>query len=455
MRRFSLFGILAVFLVLTGCDSFVQEVNEPRDAAPAEDFRTPEDINFLATGVQAQFSEATAEIVPIADLLSDQFRFGRNNNDATFPTFRNLDKGAPQLQSNSVDDALIALGEYRRLADDLIGPAANADYGEDPPITQNGALFTANLHGGIARYYFATYFGLNPREGGGVIDQSEFIPAPAMYDSARTKFTRARELVEEGSRNAKILNSVEARSALYAGTQFGANTGGYSDALQRAAELAANGLTPEDEAFTIPYTQQQINGWFFVAGPGRVQASAQDGNIAEEIGDAYKDPSSLRSFPEILQNNSAESARVPLTGVTADVELVEFDAEGAVDVIQAKYPERSSNQDFISWEENHLIRAELEVRGYDTGDESALQLVNEVRGSFGLSALSTLGSGTADQLSTIAQERDRTLFATGQRLPDQRRLDAVDWHLQETVEGTTTWQYLPITTQERDNNPNL
>lgn len=460
MRRFLvLLSIVLASIGLTACDSFVEEVNEPRDEAPVDQFTTPQDINFLATGVKAQFAETTAEMVPIADLLSDQFRFGRNDNDATFPTFINLDAGAPQEQSNSVDAAFNDLGEYRRLADDLLGPIrATEEFGENAPISRNEALFTAHFHGGIARYYYAVYFGLNPREGGGVINKSPFIPSAAMYDSARVKFERARA-VAPSERQTKILNSVEARSALYAGTEFGSDAGGYSNALQRAADLASQGLKQGDEPFLSLYNQQDPNGWYFAGGFGRVQIAAQDGNIAEEVqvpgvSGAYKNPDALRSFPEIVENNPAEAARIPLIGVTASVQFLPFDpAEGlpadAVDFAQNKYPERASSLSVMSWQENHLIRAELELRGFSTGDKSALQLVNEVRSSFGLSDLSDVN------METIAQERDRTLFGQGQRLPDQRRLDVLDWHLVESFDGTTTWKYFPITRQERDANPNL
>lgn len=463
MRRLLILSC-ALLLVggLTACDSFVQEVNEPRDSAPVENFNTPEDIRFLATGVRANFAEANSELVPTADLISDQFRFGLNGTDATFPTFQTLDAGVPEVQNNSVDASFNDVGQYRRLADDLIAAVNGVeDFGDDPPLTRDGALYVANLHGGIARYMYATYFGLNPREGGGVISESEFIPSPAMYDSARVKFEAARSLVPEDDIRTRRLNSVEARSALYAGTEYGPNTGGYSNALERAATLAEDGLQ-QGEIFEIPYTQQDANGWYFVSGAGRIQVSAQDGNLRDLVqtqsNAPYKDPDGVRSFRDVLDNNPAEEARVPVRGVNNAAEIgLDRTDDAAVDIAQGKFVGQGANQEFITWQENHLIRAELEVRGFDAGDESALALVNAVRSSFDLSNLSSLGSSQNDQLETIAVERDRTLFAIGQRLPDQRRFDnsIVDWHLVDEFRGQTTWQYLPITLQERDNNENF
>ena len=86
------------------------------------------------------------------------------------------------------------------------------------------------------------------------------------------------------------------------------------------------------------------------------------------------------------------------------------------------------------------MRAELSLRG--VGGEDALQLVNEVRSSHGLEDL------TSVNLDTVLEERDKELFCTGSRLPDQRRFER--WHL-----SSDKWQYLPIPLDERNNNPHF
>lgn len=445
MRNYLILTATFAFLLLTACDSFVGEVREPNDEVNVEELSTAADVDFLLTGVRATWSDAYAFTSLSACLLSDQFRFGRNS-DATFPTYRDLDNGLVGLDNNSVDAAQNFLGEYRRLADDLVGAARNAEYGDDPPITQDAALFEAHLHGAIARSLYATYVGLNPREGGGVIAESEFIPSPAMYDSARVKFEQAREFASTDRQN-KFLASAQARSALYAGTEYGSNTGGYGNALEAAATLAQGGLKPGDEPVQLQFSIQEENEWYDQAGPDRMQVVAQDGVLNPQVS-TYEDPDAVRSFPEIVENNPDEANRIPLAGVS---EGAEYDVpdEDAIEYAQAKYTSEESPINFLTWEENHLIRAELEQRGFDAGDKSALELVNEVRSSFGLSDLSSV------DLATIAQERDRTLFTLGARLVDQRRLDVVDWHLQDQIEGRATWQFLPIPQQERNANPNL
>lgn len=447
MRRYLILSVTLVFL-LTSCDTFVGDVREPNDEVNVEELTTPADVQFLLTGVQASWSDAYGEMSVTASLLSDQFRFGRNS-DATFPTFRDLDEGLIGLNNNSNDAGQIALGEYRRLADDLVTAANNAEYGDDPPITQSDALFNGHLHGANARYLYAAYVGLNPREGGGVIAESEFIPSPAMYDSARVKYEQARQFASS-DRQTKFVNSAEARSALYAGTEHGTGAGGYSNALETAAQRASNGLKPGDDPVQVLYSIQEENPWFFDGGPGRVQVVVQDGELNASV-DTYADPDAVRSFPEIANNDPNELNRMPLAGVTAGADLVGFDSDDAIEFAQGKFTTRDSPHNFLSWQENHLIRAELELRGFDAGDKTALELVNEVRDSFGIDSLSEV------DLQTIAQERDRTLLANGDRLVDQRRLDVVDWHLVDSPpgEGRTTWQHLPISQQERSGNPNL
>jgi hypothetical protein len=79
--------------------------------------------------------------------------------------------------------------------------------------------------------------------------------------------------------------------------------------------------------------------------------------------------------------------------------------------------------------------AELVLKGVGTGD--ALALVNANRTSHGLADLGSI------DLAGLIIEREKELFCTGNRLPDQRRFDL--WHL-----GAGTWQYLPLTMSERN-----
>ncbi|MFQ5751351.1 MAG: hypothetical protein ACE5HI_05080, partial [bacterium] len=104
---------------------------------------------------------------------------------------------------------------------------------------------------------------------------------------------------------------------------------------------------------------------------------------------------------------------------------------------QIKYDNFDSPIPLITWQENELMLAELEL-----GTQSALDRVNAVRASHGIGPLTAL-----DQTALIT-ERDKELFLTGNRIIDERRFGI--FHL-----PAGKWQYLPITERERNNNPNL
>ena len=108
---------------------------------------------------------------------------------------------------------------------------------------------------------------------------------------------------------------------------------------------------------------------------------------------------------------------------------------------QIKYPDSDSPISIIDWQENHLILAELDLRGEATGG-SALGAVNEVRASHGLFSLDEV------DYSVLLHERDKELFCRGQRLIDQRRFpDELPWH-------TGEWHYMVIPYEEEYANPN-
>ena len=65
-----------------------------------------------------------------------------------------------------------------------------------------------------------------------------------------------------------------------------------------------------------------------------------------------------------------------------------------------------------------------------------------MRASHGLDPLDSI------DLDGLMFEREKEFFAGGFRLVDQRRMDT--WHL-----GPETWQFLPITQSERNNNENF
>jgi len=512
LKRLSALALTLILSVaFTACDSFVSNVDQPKDAAGSEQFNDPAEAEFLITGVESQWADTHSGVTDLADGLSDEFRFGING-DATFPTFAQLDAGILADDNNSITGALADLQEYRYLADDLLRRLEEEDAFDpsDPSASasEEEIRLAANLHGANARYYLATYFGHpdDPRRGGATIDTSAFIPSPQLYQQAEDKYANAltqAEALENGLRQRQI-QSARARAALYAGTHDFQDSGGFQgeSALQAAAQYAQEGLD-QGESWDVAYDLNTGNDYHFQAGAGRLQLAVQDGNLNQlatrspspresyRVADQQTGELDVRSHIETVTNNPAEFSRIPLTvindggsslfgfgavasnlpsallGGALDASafpavLADWAPDGEANSLatlgspdatviefgQGRYAEQT-DMPFINWQELFLIRAELELRGYNAGSETALELVNDVRESYGLSDLSSIN------LDRLAVERDRTLFATGSRLPDQRRMDVVDWHLKDQVNGQTTAQWLQLTRAETEPNPNF
>ena len=137
-------------------------------------------------------------------------------------------------------------------------------------------------------------------------------------------------------------------------------------------------------------------------------------------------------FHEIVEDDPSEAARIPLIPTEG--------ADGTIFYQQNLYPDAETPFPFATWQENELILAEIAVRNSDI--PGARNRLEDVRASHGLGGLGQIS------MDTIIGEREKELFTMGMRLVDQRRFDA--WHL-----DAGTWQYLPLTQNERNQNPNF
>ncbi|MCG3120101.1 MAG: hypothetical protein ALAOOOJD_02706 [bacterium] len=402
MKRFLVFITLAALLLLaSACTEFSNSVDPVINQVPDDRLNDAAQVNFLINGVQVRFATALTQVMTLSSGLSDEFIFDARVPNATFPTFRDIDQGAITLDNNSVDGAYNPLGELRFFADDLIrrvGTISGVD-----AATQKRALFTGYLYGGIARYLYAAYFGLNPADGGGVIDNGPFIPSQQMYDLALEKLQLAVTNAPAAA-DARVANSIIARLHLVRGNFAAART------------AATAGMVSPDPAFQGKYSTLSTNFYWQQAGLGRPQY----------VADAR--------FLAYVTADPAEKSRIALSPITGN------DAAKTVFQRQAKYATESTPIDFMSWQENELMQAELDVRGGNAG--AALTRVNAVRASHTLAALAAI------DLDGIYVERDKELFVTGVRLLDQRRFNK--FHL-----PAGSWQFLPITDDERNNNPNF
>ncbi len=399
MKRFSVFITLAALLMLAGaCTDFSNSIDPVINQVPDDRLNDAAQVNFLINGVQVRFATTLAQVMTLSSGLSDEFIFDSRVPNATFPTFRDIDFGTITLDNNSVDGAYNPLGELRFFSDDLVR-RVGAISGIDATLAKR-ANFTGYLYGGIARYLYAAYFALNPTEGGGVIDNGPFIPSTQMYDLALEKLQLALTNAPAAA-DARVVSSIIARLHLVRGNFAAART------------AAAAGMVSPDPALQGKYNTQSTNFYWQQAGLGRPQYVA--------------DP----RFLAYVTADPLEKNRIALSPIVGG--SVTFQR-------QSKYATESSPLDFMSWQENSLMLAELDVR--DGNAAAALPRVNAVRASHTLAALTSIN------LDGIYVERDKELFVTGVRLLDQRRFGK--FHL-----PAGTWQFLPITDDERNNNPNF
>jgi hypothetical protein len=224
-----------------------------------------------------------------------------------------------------------------------------------------------------------------------------------MYDLALEKLQSALTNAPTPA-DTRIVNSIIARIHLVRGNFAAART------------AATTGMVQGDAAFQGKFNTLSTNYYWQQAGLGRPQF----------VADAR--------FLAYVTADPKETSRIALSPITGN------DAAKTIFQRQAKYATESTPIDFMSWQENSLMLAELDVR--DGNAATALTTVNAVRASHGLDPLTVI------DLDGIYVERDKELFVTGTRLLDERRFNR--FHL-----AADKWQFLPITDDERNNNPNL
>ncbi len=401
MKNIKIFLIIisAVFITIsckdyvTGIDPFIDRIEDSR-------LNNPSQVPFLIAGVKTRFANATTQMNNIADGLSDAFIFDQNVPNATYPTFRDIDRGQILPDNNSTRAPYRAIGQYRFYADNLIERVNKMSISDNS--LKNQALYTGYFYSAYARYQYATYWGNAKTAGGSPVDGGAFLTSNELYDQAINMFKEALKYTTDAA-TIRITNSCIARAYLYKGD------------YANAATFASQGMVNGDAPFQALHNVQESSDYWGNSGAGRSQFVCDF------------------RFKAYLDADPAEANRIKLASKLGNDKVTTY-------YYQVKYPANSSPEDEMTWQENNLMRAELTLRGQSAGDP--LTLVNEVRASHNILPLVLV------DLDVIYTERDKELFCTGNRLPDQRRFNK--WHL-----GAETWQYFPITIDEINSNHNL
>lgn len=418
-KLFLSLGVIAIAFV--GCQDYVESVDEPINVITDGILTNEAQIPFVTTGVYGRMS-VTHDLLTVGmALLSDQFIFDDQVNNATFPTYRQIDTGDIVTDNNTSDGITNQINQARFFADNLIERVNEIGEFEDATV-RAAALYAGNLVGGLTRYWLGASFGLTETSGGAPIDNSAVISTSDLWADAITRLTAARDFASTPAET-KLVNSLIGKIHLYSGNYSAASTA-----------LAA-GMVEGDAPFQSLHNAESGNEWHFAGGRGRTQIVASP------------------RFVDIVANDPNELSRVAI-----EVADPGGSWTGADFYQQALYTNTSASINIMTWQEVALMLAECTVRGVASGD--ALTLVNDVRASHGIAAL----AGPID-IATIMAERDKELFTLENRAIDQRREPSLGWHI--TQGGTystpsisytinwTPWQFLPISSRERNNNPNV
>ena len=206
---------LLISLLAASCSDYVTQVDPLIDQVESGKLNKESEVPFLIKGVQTKFAQAIDQIEVNAECLSDAFDFNLAVPGATYPQFDEINSGYIPLSNTNVSAAFDPLGELRYLADDLIERADKYIVFADTTVKKE-ALFTGYFYGGIARYLYASYFGLTPAQGGGVINNSAFIPSDNMYSLAAEYLAKALKNTSNETA-ARTVNSLLAKIWLYKG----------------------------------------------------------------------------------------------------------------------------------------------------------------------------------------------------------------------------------------------
>ena len=84
--------VTIAMLAIIGCgESWYQDVDPLLDVAEDRELKDREDLPFLIKGVKVRLGTVHDHVSMLSDLLSDQLEFTQNVENATFPSYNQID----------------------------------------------------------------------------------------------------------------------------------------------------------------------------------------------------------------------------------------------------------------------------------------------------------------------------------------------------------------------------
>ncbi len=409
----------------------------------------PTAVPAIVNGMVGSYQEAVDDIARYAALLTDEMILS-----GTFETRLQVDRRRIQVNNSTLEGGVYTPLHLTRMQADTTVDLLQTRV-QDPAFVDvvdqlREGIALGKLYGGFARVWLAELYCWSILTG--MFPES----SPLMPDA---RMLQGLTFLQDAETMAAVAGLEEIRLAAILG-QARAHLWlrNYSQAATLAAEV------PVDFVYWAEYSQNdpvQFNEMYMFTW-GDIQqirwtvgdgTAPTRGNERWEHFEEFRALNLLRSEPEGFD---AFSSSIPVG-------------------LQTLYNRADSRVLVASGSEAALIRAEVAVRNLQT--ETAMQLLNDLRADYSLRATIqwnveppdstnalgplTLGGEPEEDLETVAGERARELWLTGDRLTTSRRLrldPTVNIDLFPSVKtgiGGGDDIAFPIVQLELDNNPNL
>lgn len=445
-----LFASVALAMAVSGCGLDILDVDDSSIIVPADlDAEGPAAIPALVNGVVGSYHQAVGGLARYAALLTDEMVLA-----GTFPTRRQVDIRRVEVSNADLADEMYAPLHRARFQADTTAYMLEQRL-DDPAFEDSRQLMLegiaiARLYSGYSRLWLAELYcwsiltGMYPEE-------APLLPGERVED--------ALEFLEDAAARASTLPAIipvqiaavvgQARAHLWLGNLTQA--AGFAASIPRGfyyrAEYSGNDPEQYNPVYTFTWGDTQSIRW-----------TVGDGSVATTGGERWP------HLEEFLALGMLRSRPVGYMALDERIPVV----------LQTIYNEPGTDILMAPWTEAALIMAEVAVRLGQT--ETAEDVLNDLRSDFALRAsvewrvnppspgdflpdLVLTGDPTLD-LVTIAAERARELWLTGDRLSTARRLrldPSVDIDLfppKGSVGGGDDIAF-PIVQREIDANPFL